>query len=215
MRLYLESELSKCDEVMKPLRQAVIQVEWHHLGHRKWTQRGSRNPCQQKPRDTRPKVALCKGERPQKKPTLPTLPSETSGLQNYEPSPSVAEAPWSTVCYTVALLLLFCRVQLSVTPWTTAHRASRSFTISQSLLRLMSIESVMPSNHLVLCHPLLLLPSIVPSITVFSSEPALRIRWPKCPYGSPSRLIRQTMLCQHLSFGLYRCLKSKTLFYTV
>ena len=54
-----------------------------------------------------------------------------------------------------------------------------SFTISQSLLRLMSIESVMPPNHLIVCHPLLLLPSIFPSIRVFSDEPALRIRWPK------------------------------------
>ena len=64
-------------------------------------------------------------------------------------------------------------------PWTTAHKASLSFTISQSLLKFMSIESVMPSNHLILCHPLFLLPSIFPSIRVFSSESALCIRWPK------------------------------------
>ena len=68
------------------------------------------------------------------------------------------------------------RVQLFVTPWTAAHQASLSFTISQSLFRLMSIESLMPSNHLILCHPLLLLSSI---IRVFSSESALHIRWPK------------------------------------
>ena len=66
-----------------------------------------------------------------------------------------------------------------VTPWTAAHQASQSFTISRSLLKLMFIESVMPSNNLILCHPLLLLPSILPSIRVFSSELALCIRWPK------------------------------------
>ena len=74
--------------------------------------------------------------------------------------------------------LLSC-VRLFATPWTTAHHASLSFTISQSLLKLMSIESVMPSNHLTLCHSLLLLPSIFPRIRVFSNESALRIRWPK------------------------------------
>ena len=68
---------------------------------------------------------------------------------------------------------------LFVTPWTAAHQASVSFTISWSLLKLMSVESVMPSSHLILCHPLLLLPSIPPSIRVFSNESALRIRWPK------------------------------------
>ena len=73
-------------------------------------------------------------------------------------------------------------VQQFVTLWTAAHQASPSFTISWNLLKLMSIESVMPSNHLILCHPLLLLPSIFPSIRVFSSESVLHIRWPK--YGS-------------------------------
>ena len=68
-----------------------------------------------------------------------------------------------------------------MTPWTAARQASLSFTISLSwsLLKLMYTESVMPSNHLILCHPLLLLPSILPSIRVFSSESALHIRWPK------------------------------------
>ena len=70
-------------------------------------------------------------------------------------------------------------VRLFVTPWTAAHQVSLSFTISQSLLKLMSIESVMPSNHLILCHPLLPLPSIFPSIRVFSNELAVCIRWPK------------------------------------
>ena len=70
-------------------------------------------------------------------------------------------------------------VRLFVTPWTAAHQASLSITNSRSLLKLMSIESVMASNHLILCHPLLLLPSIFPSIRVFSNESVLRIRWPK------------------------------------
>ena len=70
-------------------------------------------------------------------------------------------------------------VWLFVSPWTAAHQASLSITNSWSLLKLMSIESVMLSNHLILCHPLLLLPSILPSIRVFSSESVLCIRWPK------------------------------------
>ena len=70
-------------------------------------------------------------------------------------------------------------VWLFVTPWTAAHQASLSITDSQSLLRLMSIESVMPSNHLILWHPLLLLPLIFPIIRAFSNESILRIRWPK------------------------------------
>ena len=70
-------------------------------------------------------------------------------------------------------------VRLFATPRTAARQASLSITNSQSLLKLMSIESVMPSNHLILCHPLLLPPSIFPSIRVFSNESALRIRWPK------------------------------------
>ena len=65
------------------------------------------------------------------------------------------------------------------TPWTAALQASLSFTISQSLLKLMSIESVMPSKHLILCRPLSPLPSIFPRIRVFSNESVLRIRWPK------------------------------------
>ena len=70
-------------------------------------------------------------------------------------------------------------VKIFATPWTTANQASLSFTLSQSLLKLMSIESVMPSNHLILCHPILLLPFIFPSIRVFSNELALLISWPK------------------------------------
>ena len=66
-----------------------------------------------------------------------------------------------------------------MTPWTAAHQVSLSITNSRSLLKLMSIESVMPSNHLILCLPLLLMPSIFPNIWVFSSESVLHIRWPK------------------------------------
>ena len=73
---------------------------------------------------------------------------------------------------------LLSRVRLFVTPWTAAHQASLSTTNSQSLLKLMSITSMMPSNHLILCHPLLLLPSIFPSNRVFSNESVPRIRWP-------------------------------------
>ena len=70
-------------------------------------------------------------------------------------------------------------IRLFVTPWTAAHPASLSITNSQSLLKLMSIKSVRPSNHLILCCPLLLPPSIFPSIRVFSNESVLLIRWPK------------------------------------
>ena len=76
-------------------------------------------------------------------------------------------------------LALRSHVQLFVTPWTAARQASLSITNSQSLLKLMSIESVMPSNHLILCLQSIL-PSVFPSIRIFSSESALRIRWPKC-----------------------------------
>ena len=89
------------------------------------------------------------------------------------------------------------RVQLFVTPWTTGCQAFLPFTISLSLLRIMSIESKMPSNHFILCHPLLFLPSILPSIRVFSNELTLLIKWPKywsfsfsiCPSSEYSELI--------------------------
>ena len=71
------------------------------------------------------------------------------------------------------------RVRLFATPWIAAHQDSLSIANSRSLLKFMSIESVMPSSHLILCHPLLLLPLIPPSISVFSNESALRMRWPK------------------------------------
>ena len=88
------------------------------------------------------------------------------GLQNNN-------KPW------VSSVQYFSCVRLFATPWTAARQASLSTTNSQSLLKLMSIESVMISNHLILCHPLPLRPSIFPSITVFSNESALHIRWPE------------------------------------
>ena len=81
--------------------------------------------------------------------------------------------------FVVAFVQALSHVQLFVTPWTAARQASLSITISQSLLKLLSIELVMPSNHLILCRPLLLLLPIFSSIRVFSSESALCIRWPK------------------------------------
>ena len=89
----------------------------------------------------------------------------------------------NTACDLIFLIIsvqsLSCHVQLSATPWTTVLQASLSINNSWSLLKLMSIESVMPSNHLILCYPLLLLPSILPSIRVFSNKSGLCIRWPK------------------------------------
>ena len=84
-----------------------------------------------------------------------------------------------TIIMSVSSVQSLSRVWLFATPWTAARQASLSIANSRSLLKLMSIESVMPSSHLILCQPLLLLPSIVPSIRVFSTESALRIRWPK------------------------------------
>ena len=80
----------------------------------------------------------------------------------------------------VSSVQLLSHVQLFATPWTTAHQTSLSITNYQSLLKLMSFEWVMPANHLILCHPLLLPPSIFPSIRVFSSDSVLHSRWPKC-----------------------------------
>ena len=97
----------------------------------------------------------------------------------------------------------FSCIWLFATPWTTARQASLSITNSRSLLKLISIESVMPSNHLILCRPLLLLPSVFPSIRVFSRESVLHIRWPKywsfsfsiCPSNECSELISIRMDC--------------------
>ena len=93
---------------------------------------------------------------------------------------------YSSLCYTVGPYCLFyisdqllSHVRLFATPWIAAHQASLSITISRSSLKLTSIESVTPSSHLILCHPLFLLPPIPPSIRVFSNESTLRMRWPK------------------------------------
>ena len=89
---------------------------------------------------------------------------------------------WDLDCYDsvqFSLVQLLSCVRLFATPWTAACQASLSITNSRSLLNFMSIKSVMPSNHLILCHPLPFLPSIFPSIRVFSKESVLRIRWPK------------------------------------
>ena len=88
---------------------------------------------------------------------------------------------WSIMGFLVQFssVQLLSRIQLFATPWITAHQTSLSITNSQSLLRLTSIESVMPSSHLMLCRALLLLPPIPPSIRVFSSESSLLMRWPK------------------------------------
>ena len=114
-------------------------------------------------------------------------------------TPALTSSPWASGsdpqlsvdhhaldCYTAETLDLvfssvqsFSRVQLFATPWTAAHQASLSITNSWSLPKFLSMESVTPSNHLILCHPLLLLPSIFPSIRVFSNESVLRISWPK------------------------------------
>ena len=106
-------------------------------------------------------------------------------------------------------------VQLFATPWTSAHQASLSITISQSLLKLMSIESVTPCNHLILCHALLLLPSILPSIRVFSNESVLFIKLSKywslsfsfSPSNEYSRLISFRMDWLDL-LAIQRTLKS-------
>ena len=102
----------------------------------------------------------------------------TAGANSDFPCP--APAPSLCICCEVVMVVrLLCRVWLFATPWTAACQASLSFTISWSLLKLIFTESMMPSNHLILFCPLLLLPSICLSIRVFFNESALHIRWPK------------------------------------
>ena len=98
------------------------------------------------------------------------LGPQSAGAHHYTDSSGAQISPAQSLSH----------VQLFPTPWTAARQASLSITKFQSLLKLMSIESVMPSNHPILCHPFLLLPSIFPSIRVFSNESTLHIRWPKC-----------------------------------
>ena len=134
----------------------LIKKMWYLLGIRKWWQgrHGGVKACVHG-LQTRKNLDKYRG----------LLSEGTKG----DGSTSVLEQ----LCCSIAQLCLF------LTPWTAAHHAFLSFTISQSLLKLMSIELVVPSNHLILCQPLLLLPSIFPNIRVFSSESLLCVRWPK------------------------------------
>ena len=106
---------------------------------------------------------------------------------------------------------LLSRVWLFVTPWTAAHQASLSFTNSRSLLKLMSIELVMPSNHLIFCHSRFLLPSIFPSTRVFSNESVLHIRWPNGVSASASVLPMNVQDWFHLGLTGLIFLNSKEL----
>jgi len=112
---------------------------------------------------------------------LPTQNSTSnkSDLQEFSDEGKLREFVNSKPTLQFSSVHLFSRVRLFATPWTAACQASLSFTNSWSLLKLMSIKSVMPLNHLILCRSLLLLPSIFPNIRVFSSESVLHIRWPK------------------------------------
>ena len=115
----------------------------------------------------------------------------------------------------ISSVQLLSHVQFFVTPWTAAHQASLSIANSWSLLKLMSIDSVIPSNHLIICHPVLLPPSVFPSIRVFSNESVLHIRWPKywsfsisiSPSNEYSGLISFRIDCFHL-LAVHDTLKS-------
>ena len=103
--------------------------------------------------------------------------------------------------YFVVAVQMLSHVRFFVIPWTAAHQASLSITISRSLPKLMCIELVMPPNHLILCHPLLLPPSIFPIIRVFSSESVLCIRWPNYwSFSFPSHYISRTFSSYNQKF---------------
>ena len=107
-------------------------------------------------------------------------PNHTVLLPLFPPMTIIPNQAWDTQdSIQFSSVQSLSRVRLFATPWIAAHQASLSITNSQSSLRLTSIESVMPSSHLILCCPLLLLPSIPPSIRVFANESTLRMRWPK------------------------------------
>ena len=108
--------------------------------------------------------------------TIPRNPGWVANWISMNTRIRLSAVPW---CRVEKVQFSCSVVSNSVTPWAAAHQASLSITNSQSLLKLRSIELMMPSNHLILCHPLLLLPSILPSIRVFSNESVLHIRWPK------------------------------------
>ena len=102
-------------------------------------------------------------------------PLHINSFQNLVPSRGI----WALSMSHSVVVQSLSHVQLFAIPWTAAHQASLSFTISWSLLKLVSVESLSPSNHLILCHTLLLVPSIFPSVRVFSNESALHIRLPQ------------------------------------
>ena len=124
---------------------------------------------------TLPKFISVASVMPSSHPLHLLMPSSPSALSLSQPQ-GLFQCKYSSV----SSAELLSHVCLFVAPWTAAHQASLSITNSQSLRKLMSIESVMPSNHLIFCRPLLLPPSIFPSIRVFSNESVLRIRWPTC-----------------------------------
>ena len=118
----------------------------------------------------------------------------------------------STKMHQFSSVQLLSHVQLFATPWTTAHQASLSITNSQSSPKPMSIESVMPSNHLILCYPLLFMPLIFPSIRVFLNESVLCIRWPKYwSFSLPSVLPMNNQDWFPLGLTAWMSLQSKRL----
>ena len=152
--------------------------------------------------------------------TVAPLASLSMGLPRQEylstlPFPNRSQSVSSVQFSSVQLLG---RVRLFATPWIAAGQASLSITKSRSLLKLMSIESVMPSSHLILCHPLLLLPPTPPSNRVFYNESTLHIRWPKywsfsfsiSPSNEHSVLISLTSLISLQSKGLLRVFSNTT-----
>ena len=140
-------------------------------------------------------------------------PSHTQGERNriyFQVRSRFIEELGKYCCSCCSLLFSCSFMSDSETPWTAAHQASQSFSISQSLLKLMSIELVQPSNHLIFCRPLLLLPSIFPRIRIFSSELALHMRWPKYLQSSTlvsvSHLFTAQTACVWLSKSQLLCL---------
>ena len=118
-------------------------------------------------------TALCRQRRPHC--------ADSAGFRAKQTESASAAPPGGILGDLIVVIVVqsLSRARLFATPWTAAHQTSLSFTISRSLLKLMSIEVVIPPKHLILCHPLLLLSSIFPSIRVFPNESVLCIRWPK------------------------------------
>ena len=110
--------------------------------------------------------------------SLQSCPTPCDPIDGSPPGSS-ATSYFTVIVYVSQSVQSLSHVQLFATPWTAARQASLSITNSWRLLKPMSIESVMPSNHLILCHPFLLLPSVLPSIRVFTNESVLHIKWPK------------------------------------